>query len=146
MRRWMVGQFAPIQNTRGRRIATVGLAIGHFMVAMAYSVPSLSIPPAGTLPPGAVSIVNYIDSNGPWWIVGYGLSGVLLAAALLTNRGLQWAHALAAAVCGAYSTAALIGAFSSEPIRPIILGVAFGMAVVAHWGLSESYGDMVVRR
>jgi hypothetical protein len=142
----MQGQFFPITVSRGRRIASVGLALGHFAMAMAYSVPSLSIARPGTLPPGAVSVVNYIDSNGPWWIIGYGLSGLAIAVALCTARGLQWSHASGAVVCGAYSTAAFIGAFSSEPIRPIIVGTAFAMAMASHLGLSESYGDMVVRR
>lgn len=142
----MRGQFAPITISRGRRIASVGLALGHFVMAVAYQVPSLSISPSGTLPPGAVSIVNYIDAAGPWWVAGYGLTGLGILSAVWMQRCLHWAHALGAAVAGAFATASLVGAFSSDPNRPIIVGVAFAMVCVAHLGLFSSYGDLVEQR
>jgi hypothetical protein len=118
----------------------------HLFLAFSYQVPALSISPTSTvLPPGGVSIINYIDANGPYWVILFGAAGVSLMLALWTRRGLHIAHAIAAVACCCYTVASFLGAFLSDPNRPIIVGLFGVLAFSAHAGLSVAYSDQVVR-
>lgn len=146
MKQWLREQFRQISFGRGKWIGSSGIAAGHLALAFVYMFPELGLGPTSVLPVGAVSVVNSIDNSGPWWPAAFGLPGLAIAAGLIARRGLQWAHALGATGCGAYATAAILGARMSDPGRPIVLGIFAAIAAIIHWGLSESYGDMVAAR
>lgn len=147
MRQWLRTQLVPMHLSPGRGIFSYCAVLVHLFLALSYQVPSLSISPTSTvLPPGGVSIINYIDANGPYWVVGFTITGLSLLTALWTRRGLHIAHGVAAVVVCCYTMASFLGAFLSEPNRPIVVGLFGLLALSAHAGLSAAYSDQVVTR
>lgn len=146
VREWMRAQLAPMHLTSGRGITSYCAVLVHLFLALSYQVPSLSISPtSAVIPPGGVSIINYIDANGPYWTIGFTTAGLSLMAALWTRRGMHIAHGIAAVVCCCYTMASFLGAFLSEPNRPIIVGLFGTLALSAHAGLSVAYSEQVVK-
>ena len=146
LREWLRAQLVPMHLSSGRGITSYCAVVVHLFLALSYQVPSLSISPTSTiLPPGGVSIINYIDGRGPYWVVGFAAAGLALFVALWTRRGLHFAHGIAAVVCCMYATASFLGAFLSEPNRPIIVGLFGVLAFSAHVGLSVTYSEQVVK-
>jgi hypothetical protein len=147
VRKWLRAQLVPMHLTSGRGITSYVGVLVHLFLAFSYQVPSLSISPTSTvIPPGGVSIINYIDANGPYWVVGFGAAGVALCVALWFRRGLHLAHGIAAVVVCCYTVASFLGAFLSEPNRPVIVGLFGLLALSAHAGLSVAYSEQVVKR
>ena len=147
MREWLRAQLVPMKLTSGRGITSYCAVLVHLFLALSYQVPSLSISPtSAVIPPGGVSIINYIDANGPYWVVGFSTAGLSLLAALWTRRGLHFAHGIAAVVVCCYTMASFLGAFLSEPNRPIVVGLFGLLALSAHAGLSVAYSEQVVTR
>jgi hypothetical protein len=146
VRRWLRAQLVPMHLTSGRGITSYVAVVVHLFLAFSYQVPSLSIAPTSTvIPPGGVSIINYIDANGPYWVIGFTAAGLSLLVALWTRRALHLAHAVAAVVTCMYTVASFLGAFLSEPNRPIIVGLFGALAFSAHAGLSVAYSEQVVK-
>jgi hypothetical protein len=146
VRGWLRSQLAPMHLTSGRGITSYVAVVVHLFLAFSYQVPSLSISPTSTvIPPGGVSIINYIDANGPYWVVGFTAAGLSLLVALWFRRGLHIAHGIAAVVVCCYTVASFLGALLSEPNRPIVVGLFGLLALSAHAGLSVAYSEQVVR-
>lgn len=136
---------ARIMLSRPRRIATGSLALTHLLLAFAYSQPSLSRSTVSSAPtnpdtPGHVSVVAYIDALGPTWLIGFGVTALLLIAALLLRPlWLRWAHAAALAVATSYSFALWAG-FALSTSRPTIIASTLSIAVVgAHVAMCDLY-------
>jgi hypothetical protein len=147
VREWLRAQLVPMHLTSGRGITSYCAVLVHLFLALSYQVPSLSISPtSAVLPTGGISIINYIDANGPYWVVGFTASGLSLLTALWTRRGLHIAHGIAAVVVCCYTMASFLGAFLSEPNRPIIVGLFGLLSLSAHAGLSVAYSEQVVTR
>lgn len=146
LRNRLRAQLVPMHLSSGRGITSYVAVVVHLFLAFSYQVPSLSISPTSTtVPAGSVSIINYIDANGPYWVIGFGTAGLSLMVALWTRRGLHFAHAIAAMVVCMYTVASFLGAFLSEPNRPIIVGLLGTLAFSAHAGLSVAYSEQVVK-
>jgi hypothetical protein len=134
--------------TRPRKIASGGLGLIHLALAYAYTQPVLSQAPT---PPGAdrVSIVAYINALGPVWLIGFGITGAGLIAALTAYpRALSWAHTAGVAVATTYSTAIWVG-FALSASRPTIISAVLSVTVVLwHVSMSDLYSgtDGVQRR
>lgn len=136
---------ARIMLTRPRRIATGSLAFTHLLLAFAYSQPALSRSTLPSLPtnstsPGQISIVSYIDSLGPIWLIGFGVTSLLLITALLLRPlWLRWAHVAALAVSTSFCFALWAGFALSSP-RPTIIAATLSIAVVGgHFAMSDLY-------
>jgi hypothetical protein len=133
--------------TSGRGIMSYVAVVVHLFLALSYQVPSLSISPTSPIiPPGGVSIINYIDANGPYWVIGFTTAGLSMLVSLWTRRALHIAHAIAAVVVCCYTVASFLGALLSEPNRPIVVGLFGALAFSAHAGLSVAYSEQVVKR
>jgi hypothetical protein len=128
-----------VASTRPRQISTGSLGLIHLGLAYAYANPALSVSP---LPPGTsrVSIVSYINSLGPIWLIAYGSTGAFLIVALLTApRLLRWAHVAGVSVATTYSLALWAGFALSDP-RPTIISALLSLAMVTwHITLSDLY-------
>jgi hypothetical protein len=130
---------------RARTAATLVLLVAHVVLATAYAIPDLSVSRL-TTPGQSVSIVNYIDDRGPWWMASFAAVAALLLVAMVTRRGLHLAHLLGGVVVSAYAAAIWFGAFASEPNRPIISAVLASLVAAWHLVLSGAYAEAVFRR
>lgn len=119
-------------------------AVLHGCMAFLYAVPRLSVlPPRGP----QVSVVAYIGALGPVWVVGFGLSGLLLVASVAWWRAvLSVAHALACGVMGALAIALWIGALASQPEGPVVSAALATAVTAAHIALSWFYVEQEVRQ
>jgi hypothetical protein len=133
------------ENTRARRGATWFLGCAHLMFGAAYAVPGLAITNALVGQRSQISIVNAIDHYGPWWVLGYLLSGAALLAAVVTDRLLPTAHLLGAVVSGAFAFAVWYGTFASEPNRSVVTGVLATGWVFWHWVMMLAYTDELAK-
>ena len=119
------------ESPRSSKASTAVLAAIHALLAVGYAWPETGITIAALPPtPGGVSIVNTIDTNGPYWLVGYSLTAVAMVAALLSGRFLPLVHQVGFVLMGAYAIAIWYGVFASEPNRAWLTGIGFtGLAV-----------------
>ena len=143
MARWLTALHG---EPRTRIAASWTLVVGHVVLAVSYSIPSLSVSNVVVPVGDAVSIVSYIDDKGPYWVTAFGAVALFLGMAAATRRGLQVAHLMGGAVVAAYSTAIWFGVIMSNPNRPIISAVLATMIAVWHLILSSAYAEAVARR
>ncbi|MBC8091369.1 MAG: hypothetical protein H7Y15_05395 [Pseudonocardia sp.] len=130
----------PSTLTRPRVLSTGSLGFVHLGLAYAYSQPALSVNPAIPVGGGRVSVVSYINALGPVWLVGFGITGALLIAALLlVPRLLAWAHVGGVLVSTVYSFALWAGFVLSTP-RPTIIAAVLSVGIMMwHIGMSDLY-------
>lgn len=107
---------------------TAALGVLHTGLAVAYLVPGLA---ASAVPatPGRVSVVSSLDALGPVWQVAFGLTALLMFAALYWTEMLFWAHALGAGAVAIFTAALWFGWAASDP-RPSIISSLFASAVL----------------
>ena len=110
----------------------VSLALATLSLAMCivYSGPEFLI--RRPSPAGQTSIVQYIESLGPYWPAVFGISGISLLVTALTTRGVIYGHAFCAASWTGYGVALLVGPLLTVPPAPIVVGVMAVMIVPIH--------------
>lgn len=91
-------------------------------------------------PSPTVKIVQFIQSLGPYYTLGFAISGGVLLVALLTKRFIAAGHLLCFGVFFAYAMALLLGALSDTPHGPIIAPSLCVVPLVAHAVLALVYG------
>jgi hypothetical protein len=117
---------ARAESPRSSKASTVVLGLLHALLGVGYLWPSTGITIAALPPtPGGVSIVNTIDTNGPYWLVFFPLTAAALFAAVATGRLLPLAHQAGMVLMGAYAVAIWYGVFASEPNRAWLTGIGF---------------------
>lgn len=126
--------------TRRLVVTSAVLLVLNVVLAVAYLVPAWSHPPIQVV--GRVSIVNYIDSGGPWWIVGFGVTGVGGLAALTLRRWRLLAHSAAGVVAGMYAAALWFGALTSHPHTSLIPPILASTYCVLHMILADVYAEV----
>ncbi|WP_371113058.1 hypothetical protein [Rhodococcus sp. JVH1] len=88
------------------------------------------------LPPDQLSLVVYIENAGPYWVIGFVLTGLALIFATIKRRHFVNAHAAGVFMWAFYGLAILLGAIFSVPPTPVLSGaIAIFMALV-HAGLA----------
>ena len=93
------------------------------------------------LPPDQISLVVYVESFGPWWVLMFALSGLWLLVATWRRRGFLFAHSLSVMVWGFYGAAILLGAMFSEPPTPILAGAIAAFMAILHSALAFSCAE-----
>ncbi len=139
---------ARIQLTRPRRLATGSLGLIHLALAYTYSQPNLSVTPPT---PGItrVSVVSYINALGPVWLIGFGITGAAMVAALLLfPRALAGVHVVGVLISTSYSFALWAGFVLSTPRPTIIASVLSVTVMLWHIAMSDLYsaGGVPTRR
>jgi hypothetical protein len=124
-------------STWRQRAASMVLGGVALLLAVAYVDPALSIPRYQIS--GRVSIVSYIDRGGPWWVAGFGITGLAIVAGLLTSRALALVHTVGAGVSASFATAIWFGALTSDPPGPFVSAVMASGYCFLHWVLADSY-------
>jgi hypothetical protein len=130
-----------------RIVATSVLAFYCAIFAYLYALPLplRAGPEAVSL--GRVSVVLYIDSLGPVWQAGFGLSTLALAAGLIWHRVLAWAHTGSGAVTTTYASSLWIGFFASSPHPPPLPTAGYALATSAvalwHFQIGVAYADII---
>ncbi|KXF56132.1 hypothetical protein AXA44_02540 [Rhodococcus sp. SC4] len=104
----------------GTRLTAAVCGAMQISVGLLYLGPSQFV--RRPLPPDQINLVQYIESAGPYWVIGFVLSGVVLLAASVRRRGFVIGHAVAVFIWAFYGSAVLIGAVMSEPPTPILTG------------------------
>lgn len=86
-----------------------------------------------------MTVVVYIDSLGPVWVILFGATTLGLAASLYRRKCMNWAHLSAAAVWVLYASALVYGAWATSGawFFPV---VAAAIAFV-HARLASGYDD-----
>lgn len=86
-------------------------------------------------------VVAYIQDLGPLWVLAFGVTSLLLAAALLRRRGVHYGHLACATVWVIYAVALWIGALADTPhgtvFYPVVVTIVFGF----HLLLAASYNE-----
>lgn len=120
-----------------RRIVSSFLAVFQLYFAVLYLFPSLTYP---STPSPTVRIVLFIQSLGPYFTMGFGISGGVLAVALLLRRFIYVGHLFCLMVFVSYTMALWLGAFTQQPHGSIIAPSLCLVPVVGHAALALSYG------
>lgn len=121
-----------------RSIVSGFLCAFQLYMALIYYFPSLvtrAINPSPT-----VSTVQFIQSLGPYYTLGFAISGGILLITLLTRRLIYVGHLLCFSVFFAYMIALLLGALSDHPYGPIVAPSLCLVPVVGHALLVLVYG------
>lgn len=111
------------------------MALLQAVAAVMHAFPRLVYPNR----PTTTTVIVYINSLGPVWVVLFGVTALGIAASLYTRRWMNWSHLAAAAVWVAYASALGYGAWSTG-------GTWFFPAVAAavvfvHTKLASGYDD-----
>lgn len=88
------------------------------------------------LPPDQISLVVYVESFGPWWVLMFVVSGALLLATTRRKRGFLVAHSASVFVWAFYGLAILLGALFSEPPTPVLAGAIATFMALLHFALA----------
>jgi hypothetical protein len=112
-------------------------AVLHFFPSLAYRVPT----PASPTPAPTMSIVAYIDSLGPFWVYGFGVSAAVLALSLRWKKSSRtYTHIFCGGVFASYMIALFFGALFDHPHGPLTLPILACLPVAGHAFLAISYG------
>ncbi|UOK18019.1 membrane protein [Gordonia phage Hibiscus] len=93
------------------------------------------------LPPDQISLVVYVESFGPWWVLMFVLSGIWLLVTSIRKRGFLLAHSGSVFIWGFYGLAILLGAMFSEPPTPILAGAIATFMALLHSALAFSCAE-----
>lgn len=118
-----------------RMIVSFCLAIFQLYFAVLYIFPSFTSSPAPT-----VKVIQFIQSLGPFFTVGFGISGGLLLATLLWRRFIHVGHMCCLAVFMSYGVALWFGAFGQHPHGTLIGPSLCFVPIIGHAALALSYG------
>jgi len=122
----------PIAHKHWRALSQ-GLTALHMAVAIVHVFPRLvygSKPTTGT-------VVVYIGTLGPVWVILFGATGLALAVSLHRRRGRHLAHLAAAALWVLYTSALGIGAWATG--GPILFPIVAASVVYVHTKLAAGY-------
>lgn len=129
------------KSTRPRLTATISLVFANWLFSVSYRFPEQLVQ-RFTRPSGVrVSIVQYLETLGPVWIVGFSLAAIAMTYAVISRRALVTAHVLGGMIWAGYSTALLFGVFASNPIGSILLPGCAVVITVFHLSLSDAYSE-----
>lgn len=121
-----------------RQIASTFLALFQIYFAVLYLFPVLVTPPT---PAPTIKVVLFIQSLGPYYTLGFAVSGGVLLLTLLWRRSLAFiGHLACFSVFFAYTVALFLGAFSASPHGTLIAPSLCLVPVVGHALLALSYG------
>lgn len=112
----------------------------HTVMALLHVVPSLVY---STRPTSSVVVV-YLMQVGPTWVAVFGLTSLLLAAAVYTGRMRHWAHLACAAAWLMYSSALWYGAIATS--GPVVSAIITAAVCGVHTLVAASYADDPRRR
>src|ERR1044071_2479148 len=132
------------EDKRARAVASLVLGVGPPAFGIAESVPGWGVVPVLVGTPAQVSIVSTIDQYGPYWIIGYLVSGAAVLAAVWSHRLLPTAHLLGSVVGGAFAFAVWWGTFASEPNRSLVTGVFVSGWAAWHIALMLAYTEQLL--
>lgn len=99
-------------------------------------------PPLAYRSSGATTtrIVSYVNSLGGIWVLGLGLSALLLGICLgVVRRYQSYAHLACAAMTICYDVQLWVGALGDRPFGPITFPITFILFVIGHSLLFFSY-------
>ncbi|MBP2208152.1 lipopolysaccharide export LptBFGC system permease protein LptF [Rhodococcus percolatus] len=120
----------------GTRLVAASLGAGQVAVGLLYLGPSQLV--RRQLPPDQLSLVVYVENAGPYWVLGFILSGIVLLTASARSRGFVVAHGLGVFIWSFYGLAVLLGALFSVPPTPVLTGTI--AMVVASVNAGLAYG------
>lgn len=86
-------------------------------------------------------VVAYIQDLGPLWVFAFGVSGLVLAVALLRHRGVHYGHLACASVWVMYAVALWIGALADTPHGTVFYPTVTSVLVAIHMILASSYNE-----
>lgn len=121
----------------GTRLTAGACGLMQVAVGFLYLGPSQWV--RRPLPPEQISLVVYIEQAGPWWVLFFALSGIVLLAATVRKKGFVVGHAAGVFVWVFYGSAILLGAIFSEPPTPVLAGAIAVFMAFVHAGLA--YGS-----
>jgi polyferredoxin len=124
-------------TTWRQRAGSIALGAVALLLAIAYSHPALSVPQYLTL--GRVSVVSFIDTRGPFWMVGFGITALGVAAGLLTHRAMAIVHSVGLFVSASFAAAIWYGAVTSQPPGPYVSAIMATGYCAFHWVMADSY-------
>lgn len=109
---------------------SVILALCHIGLVWAYVDPRFVARPLG---PGQVSVVRHIETLGPVWVIGFGLTAAGIVIALAWRpRHLWLAHVAGVGMTLGYAVALWTGAWFSRPTAPIMSAVLATVVAATH--------------
>jgi hypothetical protein len=124
-----------------RRVVSLFLCLFQLYMAFLYVFPSL-VARVGN-PSPTVRIVQFIQSLGPYYTVGFAFSGGILLITLLVPKLRKWiffGHLVCFGVFFSYGFALFLGALSDHPHGPIVTPSLAMIPIVGHAVLALVYG------
>lgn len=118
----------------GTRLVAGTCGLMQVAIGLLYLGPSQLV--RRPLPPDQISFVVYIEQAGPYWVVGFVLSGLVLVAAAVRGKGFVVGYAAGVFVWLFYGGAILLGALVSEPPTPVLTGTFACFLAFVHAGLA----------
>lgn len=128
----------PVRH-RYRLQSSLVLLILQLVATALHVVPSLVYPRTATRT--TTRVVAEINSLGPVWVTLFGLTALMLAAALWWNRRETYAHLLCAGTWVFYSSSLWLGAFAATPHGTVFFPVVASAVAVFHTILAASYNE-----
>lgn len=105
------------------------------LAAVLHSFPRLVSPGR----PTTMTVVVYIDSLGPVWVILFGVTALGLAVSLYRRQCMNWAHLSAAVVWVLYTSALIVGAWATKGAW--FFPVVTAAIVFIHAKLASGYDD-----
>lgn len=121
-----------------RTIVSGALCFFQLYMAFLYQFPSL-VSRTGN-PSPTVKVVQFVQSLGPYYTLGFAISGGTLLVALLIKRWIYVGHLACFSVFFAYAMALLLGALGDKPHGPILAPSLCLVPLLCHAVLALVYG------
>lgn len=115
----------------GTRLVAGTCGLMQVAIGLLYLGPSQLV--RRPLPPDQISVVVYIEQAGPYWVVGFVLSGLMLVAAAVRGKGFVVGHAAGVFVWLFYGGAILLGALVSSLLPCPYRDVRVFLGVRSRW-------------
>lgn len=112
------------------------LVLLQLVLALLHLFPALVFSDSPT-----VRVLVFINGLGPFWTLGFGITGVGLVVALWARRFRHWAHLGCTFVWVVYATALWIGAYAVSPPGPIRLAIVCTGLAAVHLVTATQYAD-----
>lgn len=86
-------------------------------------------------------VVSYITTLGPYWVVLFGITGILLLVSLMKQSKWRWkAHLSCGSIFCGYTAALFTGAIFDHPFGPFTYPAMSLVITIGHALLMLSYG------